>query len=158
MNNMETKKTELFTSDQEIFALTIKQPYADLMLHGKVETRTWNTHYRGWVLICSGGRAFKQYQVHSISRFEQMDRIAEVLGKDYMAYTKARSGIAIAVGKIVDSYPMTKEDEDKCFAHYYEGLFCHVYENVRPIKPFPWSGQVRFVKIPQKIINQIEYA
>lgn len=33
-------------------ALSWKEPYATLMLHGKVETRTWPTDYRGLVLNC----------------------------------------------------------------------------------------------------------
>lgn len=36
-------------------ALSVKQPYADLIACGRktIETRTWKTNYRGPLLICS---------------------------------------------------------------------------------------------------------
>ena len=38
---------------EPIKALSWKQPYASLMLKGKIETRSWPTNYRGLVLICA---------------------------------------------------------------------------------------------------------
>lgn len=35
----------------EIRALWWKEPFGTLMTYGKVETRVWDTKYRGWVLL-----------------------------------------------------------------------------------------------------------
>lgn len=49
-----SKQHTLFQPEKpSIRALWWREPYASLMLQGKVETRTWNTNYRGLVLICA---------------------------------------------------------------------------------------------------------
>lgn len=44
-------------------ALSIKQPWASLIAkgHKTVELRSWRTHYRGRIVICSGSRAWPGY-------------------------------------------------------------------------------------------------
>jgi hypothetical protein len=54
--------------NQEIRALTWKEPYASLMLHGKIETRTWYTKYRGLVLICAGLKHYNE-NLHTIMNY-----------------------------------------------------------------------------------------
>lgn len=54
---MPMKFTEKYPG-ADIRALSTKQPYASLMLHGKVETRTWDSKYLGWVLICASKQAY----------------------------------------------------------------------------------------------------
>jgi hypothetical protein len=48
-----------FPIDQKLMALSWKQPYAELMLHGKIETRTWQTKYRGWVMVCASKQPYE---------------------------------------------------------------------------------------------------
>lgn len=123
-------------------ALSWKQPYAELMLHDKIETRSWSTKYRGLVLICASKIPYNHDQVYNISGETQSKRVYECIGKiDPILYLKQnRSGQAIAIAELVDCRPMTKDDEDKCFVEYREGLYCHVYKNVREIEPFDWKG------------------
>ena len=124
-------------TDMEIRALSWKQPYASLMLHGKVETRSWNTKYRGLVLICSSKRDYKLDEVLRISGKKQLGRILNVF--ELHGYEQP-SGMAIAIGELVNVKEMTPWDEDDCYVDWQPNLWCHVYSNVQAIEPFPWKG------------------
>lgn len=70
-------------------AISIKQPWASLVAAGykTVECRTWKTHYRGPLLICS-----------SKGDFEINDGLV------------APGGMALGVVELVDVRPMTRKD------------------------------------------------
>lgn len=120
--------------EEDILALSLKQPYADLMLKGKIETRTWSTSYRGLVLICASLQPYNFSHLMGISGEWQMDRMQKILSPLMLdnGNSKRRNfyldnwrdlfqkGVAIAVGRLVDCRLMTKEDEDKCFVKYCE--------------------------------------
>lgn len=139
---------------EPIRALNWKQPFASLMLFGKIETRTWETNYRGLVLMCASKVPYSEEQIQNISGQNKilstlMDRIksghAEPLAK------------AFAIGRLVDCRLMRKEDEEKCFVKHHPNLFCHIYEDVKEIKPFDWKGAQKWKKVDQDVINKIEF-
>ncbi len=132
-----------FSPDQKILALSWKEPYGTLMLYGKIETRTWHTNYRGWVLICCSKKSYDGLQVLQISGREQTDRIVFIMG--YLP--KVSPGKAIAIGRLIDCRPMTLEDENACFVKYRPGLWCHVYEDIQPIVKIPWKGQLKWKEL-----------
>lgn len=139
---------------EPIRALNWKQPFASLMLFGKIETRTWETKYRGLVLICASKIPYSEGQIQNIS--------GEVLTQSALVALLKAGHIeplakAMAVGRLVDCRPMRKEDEAKCFVQYYPDLWCHVYEDVKAIKPFDWKGAQKWKKVDQEIINKIEF-
>jgi len=136
-------------------ALSWKEPYGSLMLppFDKAETRTRPTKYRGPVLICTSQKPYPWHIVQDISGPVQFQRITDMMSSVHFQPT----GHAIAVGDLVDCRPTKKSDEDKCFVGGHTYLYVHVYENVRPIKPFPWKGKQGWKKVPQEIINQIEF-
>jgi len=120
-------------------ALSWRQPYADMMLMGKIETRTWPTNYRGWVLICSSKKSYLLDQVVNISGTNHLLRIFEAM-ETHNRFTQ-KEGHAIGIGRLIDSRPMTKEDENDCYVNYFPGLYCHVYSDVKPLPyPFAWRG------------------
>lgn len=139
-------------------ALTWKEPYASLMLYGKIETRTWKTTYRGRVLICASKKEYKIDDWCEISGDTQFKRILELVGGFLgLLYLKNTNGYAIATGDLVDCRPMREQDEDRCFVKFRESLWCHVYENVQPINPFPWKGSQGWRQVPDEIIQSIVY-
>ena len=147
----------LFPIDQKLFALSWKQPFAELMLNGKIETRTWQTKYRGWVMICASKTGYNFNQVYGIAGGKQCIRITKALGKNNDHYlNNYRSGIAIAIGKLIDCRPMQKEDEDKCFVEFYPDLYCHIYEDVRQIRPIIWKGTQGWKEVSEDIKKTIE--
>lgn len=144
-----------FTPDQQLTALSWKQPYAELMKHGKVETRTWATNKRGWVLICASRKSYNLAQVTDISASANDARqVMRILSRTQKT-ANMHHGHAIAIGKLVDCRPMRPEDEDKCYVAFNPQLFCHVYESVTPIKPFPWKGCQGWKEVSQEVKDQI---
>lgn len=146
-----------------IKALSWREPYGSLMLppHNKIETRTRWTNYRGLVLICASKKSYDWDDVMGISGQVQFDRIIDRMkqkneGHGKLWYTDYH-GLAFAVGKLVGCRRMMKEDEDKCFVKYFPDLWCHIYTNVRPIKPIPWKGSLGFSNVPKEVKRQIEF-
>lgn len=132
----------------EIKALFWKQPYANLMLHGKIETRTWNTNYRGLVLICASKIPYTKNLVKLISG----ELIQNVLQNE-----EIKLGQAIAVGELIDCRLMKPDDESKCFVKYNPNLYCHIYKNVREIESFEITGQIGWMNLNDDILNKIKY-
>lgn len=130
--------TDIF--GQEIIkALTWRQPFASLMLHGKIETRTWDTAYRGTVLICAGLTPYSQSELFELSGVELMLVINNVLEKEPTANSV---GYAIATGELIHTRKMRKHDEDKCFVRYSPDLYCHMYANIQRIIPYEYKGKL----------------
>lgn len=146
--------TTKYGAETEIRALSWKQPYLDLMLHGKIETRTWPTNYRGWVLMCSSKQAYGDAKVLNISGNFNYGRVNRLV-------TQNRLGQALAIGRLVDCRPMQPDDEAKTFVQYrapweeikpapgwsrnpdraiMKQIYCHIYEDVQAIEPMPWVG------------------
>lgn len=151
---MQENKQIIFMPDQKLMALSWKQPYAELMLHGKIETRTWSTKYRGWVLICASKAAYSAADVRAISGGgDQMYRMGHFLSKEIGKY----EGNAIAIGRLVDCREMLREDADACFVKFSPVLFCHVYADVRAIEPIPWHGTQGWKQVSEEIKNQIVF-
>ena len=96
-------------------ALSVKQPWANLIASGKktIETRVWATDYRGEILIVS-------------SRTPKIEP----------------AGCAVCVTELVDCRPMTKADERAACCEIYPKAHAWVLGNVRPIKPFQVKGQL----------------
>lgn len=137
---------------EEIRALSWKQPYASLMLHGKIETRRWATPYRGLVLICASLKEYTDEQLDLLAGDKQVSRIINTLSPIKIEET---NGTAIGIGRLVDCRLMKKSDEDKCFVQYSPDLWCHIYQEVKAIEPFPWKGSQGWRKLTKEIRDQI---
>lgn len=128
--------TEIEIKYEPVRALSWKQPYASMMLHGKQETRSWDTKYRGLVLICASLQPYSVPQMCSVSGAHHARRVLNIID-----LKNVPRGHAIAVGRLVGSRPMRPDDMDTTFVSFCEDLFVHIYSDVRPIKPFPWKGK-----------------
>ena len=146
--------TDLF-NNQSMVALSWKQPFGSAMLWEKIETRVWATKYRGLVLLCTSQKAYDEKTVINICGPQNFVRLCATLVND--TTTLHLNGYAIAVGKLVDCRKMKPDDELKTFVRYREDLYCHIYEEVKAIKPFRWKGAQRWKKVEQNIIEGIEY-
>lgn len=140
----------------KLLALSWKQPFAALMMLPipKIETRVWNTSYRGLVLICSSKVPYTKEQVHAISGTYQSNRM--YLASAHLSHTFFAPSAALAVAKIKDCRGMLPTDEDKTFVKYYKDLYCHIYEDVTPIKPFFWKGSQGWSEVSEEVKNSIE--
>lgn len=139
--------------NQSMSALSWKQPFGTAMLSGKIETRTWSTKYRGLVLICTSKTPYERDSLIEICREEQFEQLFYVIENDKTTFDK--NGYAIAIGRLVDCRKMELSDEAKTFVKYRKDLYCHIYEDVKPIKPFAWKGAQSWKKVAPSIIDKI---
>jgi hypothetical protein len=121
-----------------------KQPFASLMLHGKIETRTWNTTYRGKVLIYATKEIFTDDDLlykYDLCSEELLNAIHSTLRNEP---TKDYLGMAFATGQLVHTRRMKPTDEDRCFVKYDPKRYCHFYSDLVRIEPFEIKGTQSF--------------
>ena len=100
-------------------ALSIHPYYALAITEGRktIECRTWNTVYRGDLLICATAKKRKG----------------------------TISGHALCVAELVNVRPFTKKDlDDACMTpfDYMDDTYAWELENIRYIKPIPLKGRL----------------
>ncbi len=106
-------------------AISLKQPWANLVAEGKktIETRKWNTRYRGDLVICSSQKP----DIHP-------------------------AGYAICVVEVYDTRPMQKKDEKAACCKVYSKAHSWFLRNLRPINPpIPVKGKLSIfdLKLPR---------
>lgn len=101
-------------------ALSIREPWASLILSGKktIETRTWKTKYRGKILLCASKKPVSWI-----------------------------SGKAFAVAELIECRPMLVDDEVKACCESYWNAWSWIFENVKPISPFPVKGMLGLFEV-----------
>ena len=111
-------------------AISVKQPWANLIASGRktIETRKWDTDYRGDILIVS-------------SKLPNIEP----------------AGCALAVARLVDCRPMTIGDEPAAGCSIYPNAFAWVLTDIRGIKPFPVRGQLGIydVEVTKEAIERL---
>jgi hypothetical protein len=101
--------------------LSIQQPYADLIANGikTIECRSWQTSYRGDILICSTKKPFEDYLL----------------------------GHAICIVTICDIVEMQREHyKQACISKLFPYAWKLI--NPKKINPFPIKGQQGFFELP----------
>lgn len=149
--------TDLFSKEffLPLQALTWKLPFAAPMLHGKIETRSWNTLYRGLVLICAGLEEYKEENLILTCTTKQIKQLKDISESDQAGKLM---GVAIAVGRLVNTRVMAKKDQEKAFVKYNSGLFVHIYEDVSRIEPFKFTGVQKWKTVDdQKVLSKITF-
>jgi hypothetical protein len=132
-------------------ALSIKQPYATSILRGTktIELRSWQTAYRGDILICTSQTPAyflrKTPILDQDNRHKVVNEITEEV--DYMYFGKA-----LCVVELYDIRLMEQEDEKASEADYYDDLFSWCLRNVRPIKPFDVVGRLNLFEVNEPIV------
>lgn len=125
-------------------AITIKQPFASLVGWGvkTIEVRPSNLNYRGPLVICSGKKVFDGNSLLIPNSLEYYRQYAEIMPQ----------GMAIAVVELIDCRPMRKEDADRAFVPYSEGLFSWILRDATSIEPFEVSGKLGIFQVKQNRI------
>lgn len=128
-------------------ALSIWQPWASLIAYRLklYETRSWQTPYRGPLLICASQNRSGLLQLPILKH-----RAKEFFGcspiRQDMAFPL---GVAVAIGRLTDCRPTGKYggigidplSYDMIFGDFAPGRFAWKLEGVTPIKPFPVKGR-----------------
>ena len=116
-------------------ALSLKQPFAELVVEGKkkIELRNWNTHFRGEFFI----HASKNPDKESMKRF---------------GFTNLPLGFLIGKAELTEVKVYKNEEEharDKTLhlASSSWGDYGFILENPTKIVPIPFKGQLNFFEI-----------
>lgn len=137
-------------------ALSIKQPWLQFILNGwkTLEIRTWNTTYRGPLLLVSSKTHDKEWPFKlspsgSLSVFDVGPFVY---------------GHALCTVNLVDCRPMVETDEKDAMCHWspplrlhgpnkpgarakYERLYAWKFADVTPITPFPVKGKLNIFEV-----------
>ena len=112
--------------------LSLKQPYAELILQGKkkIELRKWNTHFRGKFLI-------------------HASKIPDEKAMKKFGFENLPCGAIVGEAKLVgvNKYKNEKEfnkDKSKHLATKDWGRYGFILKNVRRIKPISAKGKLNF--------------
>ena len=154
---------EQIGAEETVKALSWRQPYAQLMFspHNKIETRVWDTSYRGLVLICATQKMYNDNELFAVAgsnrQFERIKEALSLSGTPGSCFSGI-NGCAIGIGRLVNSRPMTEADADRCFVDYREKrlLLCHIYEDVHFIEPFKFKGGQKWTNLSQEDIKSIK--
>ena len=125
-------------------ALSLKQPWANLIIYRRkiIETRKWNTNYRGDLLICSS-KSFDYDSIEPLNNYMHKYNVAFPL---FMV----PSAKAIGIVEIYDCKPMILEDEFQACCGVYPKAHSFFLRNIRPIKPFTVKGQLNIFNVDVK--------
>ena len=113
-------------------ALSLKQPFAELILQGKkkIDLKKWNTHFRGEFLIHASKVPDKKNMIKF--GFKELP-LGFIVGKARL----------IAVKKYIDNKEVNK-DRKLHLATSDWGKYGFILTNVKRIKPIPAKGQLNF--------------
>lgn len=118
--------SHLRTGDNEVKALVVKQPWAGLILAGRktIELRTWQTTYRGDLLLCAGAAVDPRGKRWGIEE---------------------PRGVTLAVVRLVTVRLAADSDESAaCFkpSDFADVVYAWELENIRHVKPQKIRGQL----------------
>ncbi|OLS61847.1 ASCH domain-containing protein [Pseudomonas putida] len=127
-------------------ALSIKQPWAWLIIHGgkDIENRTWHTRFRGRFLVHASQGMTRDYW-RAASRFCE-ERVLS-LPPFYSEADLLRGGIIGSV-ELVDSV-------DHSDSPWYVGDMGFVLRDPKPLPFIPCKGRLQFFDVPQEVTRQL---
>lgn len=136
-----------------IMCLSVKQPFATWLSNPAqfvkydippktIENRTWNTHYRGPLLI------------HASMSFEDgdpIDRWSWDFGKLVQAFPVMEDeyvrGAIVGIAELVDVVQQSSND-------WFIGPYGFVLANARPIEPIPYRGQLKLFPVSKSLVEE----
>lgn len=147
---------------REVRGLWLKEPFATLTaFHGKVETRSWSTNYRGLVLICSSLKPFTNRHLFAMcgdALCHDIRKRVQPEGKSYGSMPQG--GVAVCLTQLVEVRKL--QEHDTHFINWRSGpywateAFAWIFDDVIPVKPVPLRGQLGMPRLSDEIKAQIE--
>lgn len=142
-------------------ALTIAPHYASLIAnsHKQIETRSWPTKYRGFVLIHASASMKKKY----VDEYYNNNSIAKALksNRQNKTHLQLPKGVIVAVAELYDCkrmvYTLGREEsgefnflpmqnfntDEYNFGYYEQGRYAWLLRNVQKfVQPLPAKGQL----------------
>ncbi|AJF63167.1 MAG: hypothetical protein QT11_C0001G1043 [archaeon GW2011_AR20] len=123
-------------------ALSLKQPWADLIVQGKkiIETRKWRTNFRG------------EFYIHASKSFDK---------KNCESFGIKNPVTGALIGKVelvnVKEYKNKKEFDEDYRKHFAKNFVRYGYllRNIKRINPVPYKGKLNFFEVKTKHLNSV---
>jgi hypothetical protein len=151
----------------KIKAISIWQPWASLIAVGakKYETRSWETKYRGPILICSSKKILPVREI--LGLYPELDLFNHLGPKYYRIgrgpltmFYNLPFGEAVAIADLTKIIPNkncfpAQMDGAMPFGDFSPGRFAWKLENIRAIDPFPVRGKQGLfdVEVPDSLFK-----
>jgi len=148
-------------SEREIRGLWLREPFATLTaFHGKVETRSWKTNYRGLVLICSSLKAYEPARLRAMCGQELAHEIRTLVRPDMRPLgAMPAGGVAVCLAELVEVRRLQEDDAHfinwNGSLYWQEQAYAWVFENVVPVQAFPIKGQLGMPRLSMEIKERI---
>jgi hypothetical protein len=122
-------------------ALTIRQPWAWLIIHGgkDIENRSWHTKFRGRFLV---------HAAKGMTRDEYADAYQFALEcgiTDLPRFAELERGGIVGSVELVDSL-------DRSDSPWYMGQKAFLLRDPQPIPFIPYTGQLQFFEVPDNLV------
>ncbi len=132
-------------------ALTVKQPFASLILMGKkkYEIRSWQTKYRGQLVIC----AAQKFHEGNVWISDKKNIAVDDFVKIFTPQIKFPLQCILALAELVDCRLMKPSDCPKSMTAFSPNLFCWHLENVTPLETQHIRGVPGIFEIRQNLIH-----
>ena len=126
-------------------ALSIKQPWAWLIIHGgkDVENRTWHTKLRGRFLVHASAGCTRRYWAESVSFALNAGLIKHAA--DVPTIDELERGGIIGSVDLVDSV-------DSSDSPWYMGEKAFLLRDPKPLPFIPLKGQLQFFEVPAEML------
>lgn len=155
-------------------AISLWEPWASLMMTGAktIETRSWQTNYRGDLLICSSKAGLKKDELRWAMESKEFRRGLIPLLKNNIVYyephipfipiEKLNFGKALCIVKLycitstTSATELAIEHKELRFGDYSPGRFAWLTQSLRLIKPFEVKGKQGLFNVDDSLIQYLD--
>jgi len=127
-------------------AISIKQPWAHFIAEGikTIELRSWQTKYRGQLLIVSSLNPAEILKKFKETDSEGRNKVQDL---EYPDFDYMYFGRAICICDLYQIEPFTKKNEKAALYGFHPGLFAWRLRNIQRVKPIPIKGKLNFFEV-----------
>mgnify|MGYP003584899692 CR=1 FL=1 len=139
-------------------AISVRMPFPALIMAGikDLESRTWDTKFRGDLLICAGKtphKLFREYD-HTTNMLSLDNHYAEShyqVAEEFMLL----GGKACCVVNVVNVRFMYLSDMERACCDWEPDVYVWELKDIRPIEPFDVHGRLNFFEVDDSLIKYL---
>ena len=131
-------------------SLSVRQPWASLQMQGAktLEIRSWQTSYRGDLLICASSKVSPLFKIDTKKREGNRVFTYDPADPEFCGFLDY--GKALFVCHLVDITPFEKHHERDAWITHIPGQYAWHLANIRPVEPFDVKGKLNFFEVPDE--------
>lgn len=140
-------------------ALTLTQPWASFLAHGikTIETRSWGTHYRGWIAIHAAAKM--SMDAVAMCRTDLFASWLLITGYTVESLPK---GVLLAKAQLLHCDKITKEYDvnpfERGFGDYTPGRYAWVFGAIVKLDRVPVKGSLGLWEVDNSLLRLATFA